>query len=106
MISLSSITATQHHFWIQVDILHLQIEHVIATGDCKADKDNPSHTHAHPRYSNLNTTSFQKSCNNTSVYVSYNKACKLCYSYIPLQGGYHCYYTSPRQSRGLRLRRV
>ena len=22
------------------------------------------------------------------------------YSYIPLQVGYHCYYTSPRRSRG------
>ena len=24
----------------------------------------------------------------------------ICYSYIPLRVGYHCYYTSPRQSRG------
>ena len=24
----------------------------------------------------------------------------ICYSYIPLRVGYHCYYTSPRRSRG------
>ena len=24
----------------------------------------------------------------------------MCYSYIPLRVGYHCYYTSPRRSRG------
>ena len=32
------------------------------------------------------------------IFLSY--LLEICYSYIPLRVGYHCYYTSPRRSRG------